>query len=74
MLSEAQIGEIWLLFTDHLDKKYQDELAEKYVEWLVDSGVNDQTLRHSAGIDPILDQAITYYLAEESDDEDELEF
>lgn len=74
MLNETQIGDVWLLFSDHIDKKHLDEVAERYVELLVDNGVNDRTLQHSTGVDPVLDQAIQYYLEDNDEDQEELDF
>ena len=77
MLNETQIGEVWLLFSDYLDKKQIETVAERYIELLADNGVSDRTLQHSTGVDPYLDQAITYYLDDsdqQRDDYDELEF
>lgn len=74
MLNETQIGEVWLLFADYLDKKQADVVAERFVELLVDLGVNDRTLQNSTGFDQVLDQAITYYLEEDVDDQEELDF
>lgn len=73
MLNETQIGEVWLLFADYLDKKQSDVVAERFVELLVDLGVNDRTLQNSTGVDQVLDQAIAYYL-EEDEDQEELDF
>ena len=78
MLNETQIGDLWLLFSDFIDKKQVEAAAERYVELLADYGVGDRTLQHSMGVDTVLDQAIEYYLDESEDDEDddykELEF
>ena len=75
MLNETQIGDVWLLFSDSIDKKHLDDVAERYIELLVDNGVNDRTLQHATGIDHILDQAIQYYLEDtDSDDQEELDF
>lgn len=75
MLNETQIGDVWLLFADYLDKKQIDIAAERYVELLVDYGVTDRTLQNSMGVDQVLDQAISYYLEEdEEDDQGELDF
>jgi hypothetical protein len=79
-MNETQIGDIWLTFVDYLDKKQVEVVAERYIDTLADHGVSDRILQSAAGIDPILDQAIAYYLDEdededENDDEiDELEF
>lgn len=71
MLNESQIGDIWLLFSDFIDKKQMEAVAERYVDLLADHGVSDKVLQSAAGVDPILDQAIDYYLDEESDEDDE---
>lgn len=75
MLNETQIGEVWLLFSDYLDKKQIDVVAERYVELLVDQGVNDRTLQNATGVDQILDHAIAYYLEDDQEeDQEELDF
>jgi hypothetical protein len=74
MLNESQIGDIWLLFSDFMDKKQVESAAERYIDLLADYGVTDRVLSAATGVDPVLDQAIDYYLDEEeidSDDEDE---
>jgi len=78
MLSETQIGDIWLLFADYVDKKVLESVAERYVDLLADFGTSDRVMQAATGVDSTLDAAIDYYLDEESDeDEDdsgELEF
>ena len=81
MLNETQIGDIWMLFADYIDKKQLDVVAERYVDLLADYGVSDRVLQSATGVDGTLDQAIDYYLdeddaADDEDDEDykELEF
>ena len=72
MLNDTQIGDIWVLFTDFIDKKQVEGAAERYVDLLADFGVSDKVLQSVSGVDPILDQAINFYLDEESEeDEDE---
>ena len=78
MLNESQIGDIWLLFADYVDKKQLEAAAERYVDLLADYGVSDRTLQNATGVDGTLDQAIEYYLEEDDIDDDddykELEF
>jgi hypothetical protein len=77
MLNETQIGDIWLLFADYIDKKQLDAAAERYVDLLADYGVSDRILQGATGIDSTLDQAIDYYMDEdepEDDDFKELDF
>ena len=74
MLNETQIGDIWMLFADYIDKKQLDAVAERYVDLLADYGVSDRVLQSATGVDGTLDQAIDYYLDEEDaadDEEDE---
>jgi hypothetical protein len=71
MLNESQIGDIWLLFSDFMDKKQVESAAERYIDLLADYGVTDRVLSASTGVDPVLDQAIDYYLDEEDSDSDE---
>ena len=66
-MDENQITDIWSVFKEYLDKKSVQDVAERYVDVLVDYGVSDNTLRDCLGQDTILDDAIEYYL----DDDDE---
>ena len=71
MLSETQIGDVWLNFVEYIEKKQLDAVAERYVELLADFGVTDRVLQNATGVDNILDQAIAYYLNDDNEDEDE---
>jgi hypothetical protein len=79
MLNETQVGDVWLMFVEYMDKKQLETVAERYIDMLADFGVPDRVFKDATGVDEILDQAIGYYLNEdevEEDDEDygELEF
>jgi hypothetical protein len=78
MLSETQIGDIWLNFVEYLDKKQLETVAERYIDLLADFGISDKVFKGATGIDDILDQAIGYYLNDdfdgEEDDVQELDF
>jgi hypothetical protein len=76
MLNEQQIGDIWVFFTEFIEKKQLETAAERYVDLLADFGTTDRVMQGAIGIDPVLDQAIEYYMDEESDEDDvdELEF
>jgi hypothetical protein len=71
MLNETQIGDIWLLFADYIDKKQLELVAERYVDLLADHGVSDKVLQSATGVDETLDSAIEYYLDEEDVDDDD---
>jgi hypothetical protein len=77
MLSETQIGDVWLMFVEYIDKKQLETVAERYVDLLADFGVSDRVFKDAIGVDEILDQAIGYYLNDDEDGEedyDELDF
>ena len=71
MLNETQIGDVWLTFVDYVDKKQLEVVAERYVDLLADFGVSDRVLQSAMGVDHTLDQAIEYYLDEDSENDDE---
>lgn len=71
MLSETQIGDIWLNFVEYMDKKQLETVAERYIDMLADFGVSDKVLQGATGVDEILDQAISYYLNDDEYDEGE---
>jgi hypothetical protein len=78
MLNETQIADVWLLFSEFIDKKQLEAVAERYVDLLADLGVSDRALQGATGNDEYLDAAVAYYLedsenAEEDNDYDELE-
>jgi hypothetical protein len=73
-MDEDQIADIWNLFKNYLDKKQSELVAEKFVDLLVDYGVDDLTLKSSLGNDKLLDAAIQYYLEDDSDDDYEEEW
>jgi hypothetical protein len=71
MLNETQIGDVWLLFADYIDKKQLELVAERYVDLLADHGVSDKVLQSATGVDETLDSAIEYYLDEDEVDDDD---
>jgi hypothetical protein len=71
MLNETQIGDVWLLFADYIDKKQLELVAERYVDLLADHGVSDKVLQSATGVDETLDAAIEYYLDEDEVDDDD---
>jgi len=71
MLNETQIADVWLMFADYIDKKQAEIAAERFIELLADFGATDRMFLGATGIDPTLDQAINYYLEDNSDEEDD---
>ncbi len=71
MLNETQIADVWILFSEYIDKKIIDVAAERYVDLLADFGTSDRVLEGATGVDAVLDQAIEYYMDEDSEDDDD---
>ncbi len=69
-MNENQIGDIWMLFKEYVDKKVVDVLAERYVDLLADHGISDRVMSAASGIDEDLDNAIDFYLDQDSEEED----
>lgn len=70
-MNEEQISDIWSLFKEYIDKKQSNAIAEKFVDLLADYGVDDLQFKGALGTDAALDEAISYYLEiDEDDDED----
>jgi hypothetical protein len=69
-MNENHIADIWMLFKEYLDKKTVDLVAERYVDLLADHGISDKVIASASGYDDSLDQAIEYYLDEDTDEDD----
>jgi len=70
-MNEDHISDIWTMFKEYVDKKQMDLVAEKYVDLLADYGVSDETFKEVIGTDSNLDEAISYYLDLDNEDDDE---
>lgn len=70
-MNEGQIGDIWTLFKEYVDKKQVEIVAEKFVDLLADYGVDDNVFKDTLGVDADLDAAIGYYLDMDIDQDDE---
>jgi hypothetical protein len=70
-VKEDQLVEIWTLFRHYIDKKNLEIAAEKYVDLLADYGVDEITLKDALGNDDYLDDAISYFLDIDVDNDDE---
>jgi hypothetical protein len=67
-MNEDFIADVWMMFKEYLDKKHIEMAAEKYVDMLIDYGVDDIQLKDMLGTDKYLDAAVQYCL--ELDDTD----
>jgi len=70
-MSEDLIIDIWNSLKEYLDKKQIETAASRFVDTLVDNGIDDNTLRSALGGDEYLDEAIEYYFDEFEEEEAE---
>jgi hypothetical protein len=66
-MNDEFFADNWMLFKEYLDKKHIELAAEKYVDTLIDYGVDDGRLKELLGTDKHLDAAIQYYLEMDED-------
>jgi len=71
MDSGSQVSEVWQCFKEYIDKKHIETVAERFVDLCADFGTPDEAFRDALGTDTELDKAITYYLDEEQDYDDD---
>ena len=69
-MNEDFVADLWNLFKEYFDKKHI-ELAEKYVDTLIDYGIGDDLPQEMLGADKHLDYAIQYYLEMDQQDTDD---
>ncbi len=67
-MNENQVADVWMLFKEYVDKKALESLAERYIDLLADHGISDKVLKESIGYDDNLDEAIEYYLDQDSEE------
>lgn len=68
-MNDEQIVDVWNLFKNYLDKKHIETAAERFVDLLADYGVDDITFKECLGSENTLDQAISYYLDDDVDED-----
>ena len=69
-MKEDLIADIWTLVVEHIPEKSRADVAADFVNTLLDYGIKDTVLESLQGIDPYLDDAITYAIDGEEIEED----
>lgn len=71
------IADIWNVMSEHIQENKKKDVAQEYVNTLLDYGVSEQVIEGLFGIDTYLDDAIEYVIDDdakvdeyEDDDED----
>ena len=70
-MNEEFVTDLWDLFKSYLDKKHIEIAAEKYIDMLIDYGLDDIQLKDMLGNEKHLDAAIQYYLELDQDEYDD---
>lgn len=68
-MNDELLVDIWVGLKEYFDKNQIEFISAKYVDILVDNGVDDLVLKGLRGNDEDLDEAIEYYLDEPKDEE-----
>ena len=72
-MNQDLLADIWNLMSEHLPEKEKENVAQEYINTLLDYGVSESTIEGLFGIDTYLDGAVEYALDEQvdSDTDDE---
>ena len=70
-MKEDLIADLWNVVVEHIPDKQRKDVASDFVNTLLDYGTKESTIESLLGVDPYLDDAISYVIdSEASDDED----
>jgi len=67
------IADIWNVMSEHIQESKKKDVAQEYINTLLDYGVSEQVIEGLFGIDTYLDDAIEYVIDDEKVDEYEEE-
>ena len=73
-MKEDLIADLWNVVVEHLPEKHKKDVAADFVNTLMDYGVKESTLEGLMGIDPYLDDAITYVIDDEEIESEESDY
>ena len=69
-MKEDLIADIWNVVIGHIPEKQRADVAADFVNTLLDYGIKETVLDSLQGVDPFLDEAITYAIDGEDIEED----
>jgi hypothetical protein len=72
-MTDTQISDIWCFFKEFIRKDDVQAAAEQFVDLLADFNIKDKVLQGAMGSDADLDNAIEYYLEDDTEIEEEYE-
>ena len=69
-MKEDLIADLWHVVIGHIPEKQRADVASDFVNTLLDYGIKESVLDSLQGVDPYLDEAITYAIDGEEIEED----
>jgi len=69
-MKEDLIADLWHVVIGHIPEKQRSDVATDFVNTLLDYGIKESVLASLQGVDPFLDDAITYAIDGEEIEED----
>ena len=69
-MKEDLIADLWHVVIGHIPEKQRPDVATDFVNKLLDYGIKEKVLDSLQGVDPFLDEAITYAIDGEEIEED----
>ena len=69
-MKEDLIADLWHVVIGHIPEKHRPDVATDFVNTLFDYGIKESVLDSLQGVDPFLDEAITYAIDGEEIEED----
>ena len=70
-MKEDLIADLWNVLIEHIPEKQRKDVAGDFVNTLLDYGVKESTIESLLGVDPFLDDAISYAIDGESSEDDD---
>ncbi len=69
-MKEDLIADLWHVVIEHIPEKARKDVAADFVNTLLDYGVKESVLESLLGVDPFLDDAISYATDGEGEEDD----
>lgn len=70
-MNQDLIADIWNIISDNIPDSKKGDIAQEYLNTLIDYGVSESVLEGLFGIDTYLDQALEYIIDDDEIEEDE---
>lgn len=69
-MKEDLIADLWNVVIEHIPEKQRKDVASDFINTLLDYGTKESTIESLLGVDPFLDDAISYVIDSEASEEE----